>query len=75
MHYSLEFKEAAIQKYLTRGSRTVKEILEDIGITSPTLYQWRDEFAKVGGMKKQSKFKDRKSSRIPAFSKFKNLIY
>lgn len=59
MHYSIEFKKAAIQKYLSRGNRTVNEILEDIGISSPTLYQWRDELANVEGMKKQSKPKDR----------------
>lgn len=59
MHYSIEFKKAAIQKYLSRGNRTVNEILEDIGISSPTLYQWRDELAKVDGMKKQTKPKDR----------------
>lgn len=59
MHYSLEFKKAAIQKYLGRGNRTVNEILEDIGISSPTLYQWRNELAKVDGMKKQNRPKDR----------------
>ena len=59
MHYSTEFKKAAIQKYLRRGNRTVNEILGDIGISSPTLYQWRDELANVDGMKKQSKPKDR----------------
>jgi transposase len=55
MRYSEEFKKSAVQKYLSRGSRTVNEILEDIGITSPTIYQWRDELANVGGMKKSSK--------------------
>ena len=55
MKHSLEFKKSAVQKYLTRGNRSVNEILQEIGIASPTLYQWRDQFAKVGDMKKPSK--------------------
>lgn len=37
----------------------MNEILEEIGISSPTLYQWRDELARFGGMKKQNRPKDR----------------
>jgi transposase-like protein len=55
MRYSVEFKKSAVQKYLGRGSRSVNEILQEIGIASPTIYQWRDQFANVSGMTKLTK--------------------
>jgi transposase len=66
--YSLDFKKSAVQKYLSRGGRTVNEIIEEIGISSPTIYQWRDELANVGDMKKSTKPQSR-----PALEKFKAL--
>lgn len=56
---SVEFKRAAVQKYLNRGNRKVADILQEIGIRAPTLYQWRNEFARVHGMTKPIKPKDR----------------
>ncbi len=53
--YSVEFKKAAVEKLLSRGNRTISEITREVGISSPTLYVWRDELANVGGMKKSSK--------------------
>jgi len=53
--YSVEFKKAAVEKLLSRGHRTINEITSEVGISSPTLYQWRDELANVGGMKKSFK--------------------
>lgn len=53
--YSREFKQAAVEKLLTRGKRKVVEIIKEVGISSPTIYQWRDEFATDGGMKKSAK--------------------
>jgi hypothetical protein len=35
--YSTEFKKAAVEKLLTRGSRTVTDIVAEIGISSPTI--------------------------------------
>lgn len=52
--YSVEFKKSAVEKLLTRGNRTVEEICSEIGISSPTIYQWRADFANVDGMKKKS---------------------
>jgi transposase-like protein len=69
MQYTIEFKKAAIQKYLSRGNRTVGEILNEIGISSPTLYQWRSELANVGSMKNNSKPHSR-----PAKEKIKLLV-
>lgn len=54
MKYSVEFKQAAVQKYLSRGNRSVNEILSQLQISSANLYQWRDVFAMLPGMKKPS---------------------
>jgi transposase-like protein len=69
MKYSAEFKQAAIRKYLRRGNKQVTEVLEEIGISAPTLYHWRDEFANVPGMKKSTKPQSR-----PANEKLKLLV-
>jgi transposase len=52
--YSEEFKKSAVEKLLHRGSRPVAAIMEELGVPSPTLYQWRSDFASLGGMKKTS---------------------
>jgi transposase len=57
--YSEEFKHSAVQKLLTRGSRTVTDVTQELGISSPTIYQWRDDFANVQDMKKSTSPKDR----------------
>jgi len=59
MKHSVEFKKSAVQKYLNRGNRSVIEILDEIGIASPTIYQWRDQFANIQDMKKSSKPQNR----------------
>lgn len=55
MRHSVEFKKSAVQKYLSRGNRTVSEILQEIGVASPTIYQWRNQFANVSAMTKSTK--------------------
>jgi transposase-like protein len=60
--YSPEFKKSAVEKLLTRGSRPVAAIIEELGVCGPTLYQWKNDFAKVGGMKKSSRPQDRSSA-------------
>ena len=58
--YSEEFKRAAVQRLLSRGGRSVKEILEDLGVSGPTIYDWKAKFSSVDGMKKApSRPKDR----------------
>lgn len=59
--YSEEFKKSAVEKLLRRGSRSVGSIIEELGVPSPTLYQWKLNFANVGGMKKSSRPQDRSS--------------
>lgn len=60
--YSEEFKRAAVQKLLNRGNRPVKQILDDLGVARPTLYQWKANFGSVSDMKKSAtRPKDRSS--------------
>ena len=66
MKYSEEFKKSAVEKFLMRGNRSVSEIAQEMGIHIPTLYDWRNKFAKVGDMKKISKPQSRS-----AIEKFK----
>lgn len=68
MRYSTEFKKSAVQKYLSRGTRSVNEIIQEIGISSPTIYLWRDELANVIGMKKSTTPQNRSAQ-----EKFKSL--
>lgn len=55
MRHSEEFKKAAVEKLLTRGHRSVSEIAAETGVHVPTLYDWRNKFAKTAGMKKTAK--------------------
>jgi transposase-like protein len=57
--YSAEFKKTAVEKLLSRGARPVAAIIEELGVPSPTLYQWKLDFAKGDGMKKSSRPQDR----------------
>lgn len=52
--YPEDFKRSAVEKLLNRGSRPVAAIIEELGVPSPTLYQWRSDFANGSGMKKSS---------------------
>jgi len=57
--YSAEFKKSAVEKLLGRGTRPVAAIIEELGIPSPTLYQWKLDLAKSDSMKTQSRPQDR----------------
>lgn len=48
--YSEEFKQALVQKALTRGNRTLGEICLEAGVSPPTLYLWVKKYAKAEGM-------------------------
>jgi transposase len=60
--YSPEFKKSAVEKLLSRGARPVAAIIEELGVPSPTLYQWKLDFAKGDAMKKSSRPQDRSSA-------------
>ena len=53
--YSEEFKKSAVQKVLLRGSRTVHQVCEEIGIANPSFYQWRRIYGTVPGMNTSEK--------------------
>jgi transposase-like protein len=38
--YSPEFKERAVQAFMSRGSRSTREISREFGISHSTLYDW-----------------------------------
>lgn len=48
--FSEEFKNAAVQKYLSRGSRSVTDICEELGISDCSLYNWSQIRGKSLGM-------------------------
>lgn len=53
--HSEEFKKAAVQKFLLRGSRSVELISQEMGVSSPSLYEWRKRYATGLGMKKSER--------------------
>jgi len=67
--HSEEFKKSVVQKLLTRGTRRVKDIADEAGVKTPTLYDWRDKFATISDMKKPTKPQSR-----PAKDKLKALV-
>ena len=73
--YSVEFKRAVVEKFLNRGTRPVVTILEEVGISSPTLYQWKADFANILGMKnKHQRPQDRSpGEKLNALIAFENL--
>jgi len=38
VRYSAEFKKSAVHKLLSRGDRTVSEIVDELGIASPSIF-------------------------------------
>lgn len=67
---SAEFKEAAVRKFHNRGSRQVREIARDIGVSNWSLYKWAREYATSPRMKKQ----DRRPQDWKAEEKFKAVM-
>jgi transposase len=45
--HSEEFKKAAVAKVLARGARTVEEICRELGISSPTIYEWKRKYSMI----------------------------
>ena len=46
------FKRAAVQKFHSRGSRTVLAVAREIGVSDALLYSWARQYATSSGMKK-----------------------
>ena len=49
------FKKAAVQKFHSRGSRTVLAVAREIGVSGPLLYAWARQYATSSGMKKEDR--------------------
>jgi transposase-like protein len=54
--FTEEFKKMAVQKYLSRGTRSVAEVCEELGIAKPTIFQWAIKY----GNKHNVNIKDRR---------------
>lgn len=75
MRHSIEFKRAAVQKFLSRGTRSSKEVVDEIGVPYSTIYQWKNDFAKFGDMKKLSKNHNRSAQeKIKLLIEYDNLV-
>ena len=48
--FTEEFKKSVVQKYLSRGSRTVAEICSETGVTGPTIYDWVKKYGIISPM-------------------------
>ena len=53
--YSEEFKRTAVQKYLSRGSRSVKDVCRELGIADVTVYVWARERGRSSTMNNVAK--------------------
>lgn len=73
--YSVEFKKAVVEKLLNRGTRPVAAIMEEAGISSPTLYRWKADFANIPGMEnKHQRLQDRSpQEKLNTLIAFENL--
>ena len=67
---SEQFKQAAVQKLHSRGSRTIEDIAQELGVSSWSLYQWGKRYATSPGMKKP----DRRPQDWSALEKLKAVI-
>jgi transposase-like protein len=54
-----EFKRAAVEKFHSRGSRTVEEVGRVLGVSSWSLYQWTKRYGNDEVMKKNRRPADR----------------
>jgi transposase-like protein len=59
--YSEDFKQTAVKKFISRGSRSALSISEELGLGHSTLYNWAGDYVKATGMKNPSRTQDRSS--------------
>lgn len=52
-HQSEAFKKAAVQKLLSRGTRRVQDIADEVGVTAVTLHNWSKNCVINPAMKKR----------------------
>lgn len=51
--YSDEFKKVAVQKFLTRGSRNIGVVCQELGVSIHSIYRWVQECGTMSGMSKE----------------------
>ncbi len=54
-HYSEAFKQIAVQKYLSRGSKSTRDISNELGVSRASLYLWGNEYASTHRMTNESR--------------------
>lgn len=47
-NYTKEFKDLAVQKYLSKGNRSLDDLSTEIGIPKSTIYSWVEKYNKSG---------------------------
>lgn len=69
-----EFRRAAVEKFHSRGSRTVEEVARVLGVSSWSLYQWTKRYGNDDGMKKNRRPGDRSvQEKLKAVIEFEGL--
>jgi transposase len=69
-----EFRKAAVEKFQSRGGRTVEEVARVLGVSSWSLYQWSKRYGRARGMKQNRRPGDRSvSEKLKAVLEFEAL--
>ena len=53
--FSEEFKKVAVQKFLSRGARSGREISDELGIGHCSIYHWAKQYGRSPGMNNSPK--------------------
>jgi transposase len=69
-----EFRRAAVEKFHSRGSRTVEEVARMLGVSSWSLYQWSRRYGNDDRMKKNRRPGERSAQeKLKAVIEFEGL--
>ena len=69
-----EFRRSAVEKFQSRGSRTVEEVARVLGVSSWSLYQWTKRYGNQDVMKKNRRPADRSvQEKLKAVIEFEGL--
>jgi transposase-like protein len=69
-----EFRRAAVEKFHSRGSRTVEEVARMLGVSSWSLYQWSRRYGNGDRMKKNRRPGERSAQeKLKAVIEFEGL--
>jgi transposase-like protein len=61
------FKKDAVRRLMARGSKTIEEIAEELGINTSQLYRWKTQFNDDVIGKPQASQKEREELELAAF--------